>query len=102
MDDELRSIVLQRASSICEYCLFPAHYAELDFEIDHIIARKHRGETVTDNLALSCIYCNSGLKGTQLIKETMSCVPFLDISGHFLAWYFTTPLRSSVSSAPLR
>ena len=56
MDDELRSFVWRRGSSNCEYCLFPAHYAELDFEIDHIIARKHRGETVADNLALSCIY----------------------------------------------
>jgi hypothetical protein len=28
------------------------------FEIDHIIARKHRGPTAAGNLAESCYYCN--------------------------------------------
>jgi hypothetical protein len=32
------------------------------FEIDHIIARKHKGRTTASDLAQSCIYCN-GYKG---------------------------------------
>jgi hypothetical protein len=38
---------------------------EAPFEIDHIIARKHRGRTLAGNLALSCFYCNS-YKGPNL------------------------------------
>jgi hypothetical protein len=32
---------------------------------DHIIAQKHRGLTVAENLALSCFYCNS-FKGPNI------------------------------------
>ena len=32
---------------------------KLLFQIDHIIARKHGGETIAANLALSCYFCNS-------------------------------------------
>ncbi len=35
------------------------------FEIDHIIARKHRGRTTASNLALACWYCNS-FKGSDI------------------------------------
>ena len=31
----------------------------LPFQIDHIIARKHGGATVADNLALACFRCNA-------------------------------------------
>jgi hypothetical protein len=34
-------------------------------EPDHVIARKHRGETVEENLAWACYLCN-GLKGSDL------------------------------------
>ncbi len=30
----------------------------LPFQIDHIIARQHGGETVSENLALACFHCN--------------------------------------------
>jgi hypothetical protein len=42
--------------------------AELDvahFEIDHIRAQVHGGETVLENLAWACFRCNNG-KGTNL------------------------------------
>ena len=37
----------------------------LPFEVDHIIARKHRGETISSNLALSCFHDNSH-KGSNI------------------------------------
>jgi hypothetical protein len=46
-------------------------------EIDHIIAQKHGGPTVTDNLALSCALCNKH-KGSDLASldpETGLIVP---------------------------
>jgi hypothetical protein len=55
----LEDLIWERARSRCEYCLLPARYAEAPFQIDHIIARKHGGATITGNLALSCYACNS-------------------------------------------
>jgi HNH endonuclease len=59
MDAVLRQLVWQRAAQRCEYCQVPADVALLPFQIDHIIAEKHGGLTVADNLALSCERCNS-------------------------------------------
>ena len=59
MDAQLREEVWRRASGRCEYCHFPSDCAELDFQIDHVIARKHGGSTESANLALACFYCNS-------------------------------------------
>ena len=53
------------ADSWCEYCHLPQAGSRAPFEIDHIIARKHRGRTVAGNLALSCVYCNAH-KGPNL------------------------------------
>lgn len=35
------------------------------FGVDHIIARKHGGPTVSENLYLSCYYCNT-FKGSDI------------------------------------
>jgi hypothetical protein len=39
--------------------------AFLQFEIEHIVAEKHGGATVSENLALACPYCNRH-KGSDL------------------------------------
>ena len=59
MDSNLEHHVWQRAKNRCEYCRFPANVALLPFQIDHIIAQKLHGQTVAENLALSCERCNS-------------------------------------------
>lgn len=59
MNIELETTVWSRAHDRCEYCLIPQQADVLPFEIDHIIARKHGGKTVLENLALACIQCNS-------------------------------------------
>ena len=59
MDRALEQLVWQRAGDYCEYCRFPATISLLPFQIDHIIAEKHGGRTIADNLALSCERCNS-------------------------------------------
>src|SRR5271157_492106 len=65
MDRQLAKLVWQRAGARCEYCQLPQSCSRLPFEIDHIIARKHGGETVASNLALACFYCNS-FKGPNI------------------------------------
>jgi hypothetical protein len=59
MNDELRAFVIARAAGQCEYCRFPEGASFLPFEIDHIIAQKHRGSSLESNLAWACYYCNS-------------------------------------------
>lgn len=65
MDDALKQLVWQRAGARCEYCHLPQEHDVLPFQIDHIIALKHRGSTVAANLALSCFNCNS-FKGPNI------------------------------------
>jgi len=54
MEVTLQQLVWQRAQHRCEYCQCPADVSLLPFQIDHIIAEKHGGPTVAENLALSC------------------------------------------------
>lgn len=58
MDVALKSLVWQRAADTCEYCRLPQGLDVLPFQIDHIIAEKHHGQTVADNLALCCLNDN--------------------------------------------
>src|SRR5438552_3933382 len=65
ISDELRTAVRQRAAGRCEYCLFPQQETLLPLEVDHIIALKHGGLTILENLALACPTCNIQ-EGTDL------------------------------------
>lgn len=55
MEKALQEQVWRRANHVCEYCRMPQAAHASAFEIDHIIARKHHGSTVSENLALSCV-----------------------------------------------
>lgn len=65
MNQSLLDLIWSRADRRCEYCHFSADLAWLPFQVDHIIAEKHGGQTVERNLALSCFYCNS-FKGPNI------------------------------------
>lgn len=62
---ELRRLVIERAQGCCEYCRMQTADRLLPFAIDHIIAEKHGGATVEDNLCLACYRCNS-FKGSDI------------------------------------
>lgn len=59
MDRSLRIQVRQRANSVCEYCRMPEEFDPAVFQVDHIIAEKHHGPTVAENLAYCCFACNN-------------------------------------------
>ena len=76
----LRQVVIQRARSRCEYCLYPMTASLFTFEMEHVVAEKHGGSTTLDNLALACPYCNR-FKGTDLGSidpETGQLTPFFN------------------------
>jgi hypothetical protein len=61
----LRRLVTDRAAGLCEYCLIHQDDTFLGCQIEHIIAQKHGGATVPENLALACAFCNRA-KGTDI------------------------------------
>ena len=65
MDEILRQRVWDRAQGACEYCHIPQRFDILPFQIDHIIAQKHHGPTVGENLALCC-YSDNSYKGPNI------------------------------------
>ena len=62
---EFRRLVIERALACCEYCLLHQDHTHFSHQIDHIIAVKHGGLTVLENLALACLECNLA-KGSDL------------------------------------
>jgi hypothetical protein len=58
MDNALEQFVRRRARGLCEYCHAPQPFYPERFQIDHIIAHQHGGETLAENLALCCLECN--------------------------------------------
>ena len=66
MDEPTRSLVRDRAGDRCEYCrLLQAALPSSTFQVDHIVAKQHKGRARPDNLALACERCNL-YKGTNL------------------------------------
>lgn len=61
----LRREARERAKGCCEYCLLPEEQAFFSHEADHIIARKHGGQSTAENLALACFDCNR-FKGSDI------------------------------------
>jgi len=61
----LRREVRERAEERCEYCLLSETQAVLPHEPDHLIALKHGGQTISENLALACFECNR-FKGSDI------------------------------------
>jgi 5-methylcytosine-specific restriction endonuclease McrA len=48
--------IWRRAGAACEYCRMPQRFYPVPFQIDHIIARQHGGDTALRNLALACLH----------------------------------------------
>jgi hypothetical protein len=60
---ETARTVWERAGDRCEYCLMPAFALPLPFQIDHIVAEKHGGQTAENNLVLACPHCACFIRG---------------------------------------
>jgi hypothetical protein len=90
MDAALERLVRQRADGRCEYCRLPQTASRVPFEIDHIIARKHKGRSAASNLAVTCIYCN-GYKGACIAgrdKLTRKLTPLFHPRRHKWSYHF--------------
>jgi hypothetical protein len=77
MARSLFAMVWQRGGGVCEYCRMPQAFDELGFEVEHILSKKHGGQTVGQNLCLACFACNRH-KGSDIAgkdPKTNSLVP---------------------------
>jgi hypothetical protein len=58
MDETTTEAVRQRAAGRCEYCHLPEAHAITPFQIEHVVAKQHRGRDTLGNLAWACLRCN--------------------------------------------
>jgi hypothetical protein len=77
---ERRRLVWARARNCCEYCLIQQTDTPASHEIDHLIARKHGGQSVIENLAIACLQCNrnKGSDLTAIDPESQTVVPLFN------------------------
>jgi 5-methylcytosine-specific restriction endonuclease McrA len=83
IDVALARRVRTRARHCCEYCRLPEQFSSIAFEIDHVIAEQHGGETVSKNLALAC-FADNHHKGPNLAG--------IDDKTGRRAWLFNPPV----------
>jgi hypothetical protein len=83
MDPAQRTFLLTRAGQRCEYCRLPQSALDLQLQVDHVIARQHRGETTVDNLCVACDLCNlkKGPNLASIDPLTGELVPFSTPAG---------------------
>lgn len=72
----MRKSVESDAKNRCGYCLTPAAFMPVRFEIEHIIPKTAHGKTTRSNLWLSCPSCNrfKGVKVEAVDPETQTIV----------------------------
>ena len=58
MDAATRTLVRSRAHGRSEYCRLKEDDDVYTFHVEHIIPKKHGGDSGLENLALSCHQCN--------------------------------------------
>jgi HNH endonuclease len=54
----IKKMVIERATSRCEYCRVPEYLSSFDYHIEHIIGLQHGGPNALNNLAYACSPCN--------------------------------------------
>ncbi len=80
MEKGLLQLVWVRAGDRCEYCRLRQAFDPVPFQVDHIIAQQHRGQTIEANLALACFSCNrrKGPNIASLDGTTGAIVPLFN------------------------
>src|ERR1700733_8403789 len=79
ISDRLRQKAATRPEPLSVSCLIHEEDAYVGLQVDHIISKKHGGQTTAQNLALACACCNRQ-KGTDISAMD-------PISGRFVALY---------------
>ena len=87
MDETIKEEVRERAVGRCEYCHLPEAHVLTPFQVEHVVAKQHRGRDTLGNLAYACLRCNLH-KGPNLTgidpktKNSPACSTREGIAGH--------------------
>lgn len=76
---ELAQTVRERAGNRCEYCRLPQYALPLPFQIDHVVAESHVGETLPI-ISLWLVHTVIATKARISLVETRNRVKFLRYS----------------------
>ena len=80
MTASLRKRIRERAGNRCEYCRIREADEFYTYQIEHVVARQHRGADDDSNLALACPSCNrrKGPNLSAIDPETNLTVPLFN------------------------
>ena len=84
MEQTLEELVRRRANGACEYCHMPEALHPSPFQVDHVIAQQHHGPASAENLAWSCLRCNSH-KGPNLSGYTINHPAYVELRAALIA-----------------
>jgi hypothetical protein len=82
----IRRLVAARSQGYCEYCQSPEAFATEGFAVEHIKPRQAGGETVLENLAWSCLGCNSYKQARTQAIDPETGQPELFFNPRTSAW----------------
>jgi 5-methylcytosine-specific restriction endonuclease McrA len=90
MDEATRRAVVRRAEGRCEYCHLPETHVLTPFQVEHIVAKQHRGKDVPSNLAYARLRCNAhkGPNLTGIDPETGQLTRLFNPRRHAWARHF--------------
>jgi len=96
LSTDLRQQVMARAANGCEFCLIHQDDVSDAHEVDHLIARKHGGQSVAENLALTCLPCNrhKGSDLTAIDPDAQTIVPLFNPRAQFWPDHFALDRRT--------
>lgn len=99
---QLRREVVARARACCEYCLIHQDDAATTHQVDHVMAVKHGGQTINENLALACQLCNryKGSDLTTLDRESGEIVSLFNPRRHVWNEHFSLSNARIVGLTP--
>lgn len=89
---KVKNFVADRAKYCCEYCLSQAKFSPDYFSIEHVIPSTKAGSDELENLAYSCLACNSHKFTAVLALDPLSGLeaplynPRLDIWNEHFRW----------------
>jgi 5-methylcytosine-specific restriction endonuclease McrA len=69
---QLRELVRQRATYLCEYCQTNERWQYVRFTIDHVVPLRAGGSDDFENLALSCFHCNRRKSNKQTAIDPLT------------------------------
>lgn len=88
---ELRRQIRERFANCCAYCQTAESLTVAIFEIEHIVPQVNGGETVFNNLCLSCPTCNryKAVRQSAVDPQTNEIVPLFHPQQEQWADHFT-------------